>query len=131
MTALETNSIDLGEIVYVPAIAHIPDGRLASHFGKRANVVLFALLIACSSAQLLFDHDISLLITLSFMTMSIALLFLFETDAFQFRSWIILAFLFNLLVPKISLVAQIIDIMHSFLSYAIEFSLSLYLLETP
>lgn len=95
-------------------------------FCKQRNYIellSFALLIGGASAQLLFASDISRLFTLSFMIMLISLACLFKTNNYNIRQWILIAFVFNLLIPNLTVAAGRIDIMHSLLSYAIEYGL--------
>lgn len=81
------------------------------------------LLVLCAAMQLPLAYDTTRLLTLGFMVMPVSLYYLFQTNEFEIRKWILPLFVFNLLVPNINVAGLKIDLIHSLVSYTIGYYL--------
>jgi hypothetical protein len=79
--------------------------------GRRREAVAVALPIACAAGQFVVAYDSSRLFTLGFMSMVLALRYLFEEDRFGFRRWALPVLVVNLLIPQIFTAGNVVVVM--------------------
>ena len=87
--------------------------------GDRFNVASMILLVLGAVTQLFFAYDTSRLLTLSFIVMPLSLLYLYKTDDWQIRNWIIPVFVINMAIPNLNVAGLKIDMIHSLLGYVL------------
>ncbi len=81
--------------------------------GCRNQIIGLLLPMVCAASQLIIAYDTTRMLTVGFMTMVIALIYLFKTDAFGFRKWAVWVILSNFLIPQLFTASNIIEIMRS------------------
>ncbi len=86
---------------------------------KRMELLGFIFLLGGAYAQLLIAGDTSRMFTLGFMVMPISLLFLWQENRFQIRSWIGWVFLANLAIPTLYTASNKIEIWQPLWRYVV------------
>jgi len=81
--------------------------------GERREVYSMAILLVCTSAQLILAFDSSRMLTLCFPVVLIGLVYLFRSNAFHFRAWAVPLFIGNLIVPQLYTAGHTVEIMNS------------------
>ena len=94
-------------------IIPVAAGYLLWKEGRRRELWLMVLPIILASVQLVIAYDSTRMFTLGFMTMVLALEYLFATREFEFRRWLPGLFIINLFIPQLYTAANIIQIMRS------------------
>jgi hypothetical protein len=81
--------------------------------GRKREIIFMALPVILASFQLIIAWDTTRMLTLGFITMVLALEYLFKTDKFDFRKWVPGLIVFNLFLPQLYTASSIIEIMRS------------------
>ncbi len=81
--------------------------------GRKRESVFMAMPVVLASFQLIIAWDSTRMFTLGFMTMVLALEYLFKTDRVDLRKWVLGLVAFNLFVPQLYTAGSVIEIMQS------------------